>query len=301
MTSRDPDNEAFERFLAGDDELATGYANAATDAPDALLDARVRKAARAAAKGTTATASPWSGTIRNLAALAAVIVVTVGLLASLSLNQTAYRAPASPRADHTADGGVQSTVQEGRQERVPVPPAEPSRSDEPQAGRRPQAAYAPPFSIDAQREAEDAAREAIMDVPAASAPRTVAPDLEEEHRTNVDGSRPTYAAEADAQHVIDAENAYAKPSVLLERKRESRPEMSASESPPAFMAAVDPMRERAHLALRAIHELLESGDMDAAQERWRAFQRDYPEFPSVEIKAILKDYRDLLDAKPRTD
>ena len=312
MTSRDPDNEAFERYLAGDDELAAGYANAATEAPDALLDAQVRKAARATAKRATEASSPWSGTFRNHAALAAVVVVTVGLLASLSLNQTEYRSPAPPHSDHTADDRVQSTAQEGRQERAPSPLAESSRSNEPHAGRSPQPEMAPLFSIDAPR---------------ASAPQIVAPDSQAGHRPKVDTKRmkpsKTFeqpdellseipaaaaatnssadAAEADAKYAIDAESTYAKPPLLREQRRELRWERPAAESPPDLMAAAPPMREQAILELRAIRKLLESGDVDAAQARWRAFQSDYPQFPALGIERVLEDYRDLLDSNPKAE
>ncbi len=313
MTSRDPDKQAFERYLAGDDEVASAYARATTEAPDDLLDARIQKAARETVKDGVP-AGPWSGTTRNRVALAVVVVVTVGIVTLLPGPLEYHHIPAT-QLDRTADDRVQAREEERRTEPATPPTGTLAPKVEPKAVREPQAEAASLYDLASPGEVEGVIREPASDRSAVQkppAPHRSADDDERLKRldtpTETLESRDARSAPAaaglgtpaphpDAQAGFDADNAPMSPSMVLERRRE----MPAAARPLASIGRVDPMREAAVRALRAIRELLEAGQQDAARKRWRTFQRDYPEFPRPEIKAILNGYADFLSADPVPD
>lgn len=240
MSPKEPIDRALEEYLKNDSELSRAYKEAAGEKPPAALDAAIlQEARRAVDHGGRVARSPFARTWLVPASLAAVLLLTVGLVTFVSRESGEAPSPAgAPRRALEADR-LQS--QQPRSKLEAQAPAAPL-AEEP--------ALMMQQKVPAEKKAAPAPPPAKMrtDAPASVTPAMVPAESTERMRARDEVGRKS-----------------------KEDKREQRP--------PAALTATEMRALSPEEWLKRIAQLREQGKHDEAEASLAAFKKRYPDYP----------------------
>ena len=240
MSPKEPIDRALEEYLKNDSELSRAYKEAAGEKPPAALDAAILQEARHAVDhGGRVARSPFARTWLVPASLAAVLLLTVGLVTFVSRESGEAPSPAgAPRRALEADR-LQS--QQPRSKLEAQAPAAPL-AEEP--------ALMMQQKVPAEKKAAPAPPPAKMrtDAPASVTPAMVPAESTERMRARDEVGRKS-----------------------KEDKREQRP--------PAALTATEMRALSPEEWLKRIAQLREQGKHDEAEASLAAFKERYPDYP----------------------
>lgn len=130
MSPKEPTDRVLEEYLKNDSELSRAYKEAAGEKPPAALDAAIlEEARRAVDHGGRVARSPFARTWLVPASLAAVLLLTVGLVTFVSRESGEALSPAAPLAEEPALMKQQKAPAEKKA--APAPPPAKMRTDAP--------------------------------------------------------------------------------------------------------------------------------------------------------------------------
>ncbi|MBW8054146.1 MAG: hypothetical protein FVQ76_02430, partial [Nitrospira sp.] len=240
MSPKEPIDRALEEYLKNDSELSRAYKEAAGEKPPAALDAAILQEARHAVDhGGRVARGPFARTWLVPASLAAVLLLTVGLVTFVSRESGEAPSPAgAPRRALEADR-LQS--QQPRSKLEAQAPAAPL-AEEP--------ALMMQQKVPAEKKAAPAPPPAKMrtDAPASVTPAMVPAESTERMRARDEVGRKS-----------------------KEDKREQRP--------PAALTATEMRALSPEEWLKRIAQLREQGKHDEAEASLAAFKKRYPDYP----------------------
>ncbi|MEE8266758.1 MAG: hypothetical protein V3R62_10480 [Acidiferrobacterales bacterium] len=240
MSPKEPIDRALEEYLKNDSELSRAYKEAAGEKPPAALDAAIlQEARRAVDHGGRVARGPFARTWLVPASLAAVLLLTVGLVTFVSRESGEAPSPAgAPRRALEADR-LQS--QQPRSKLEAQAPAAPL-AEEP--------ALMMQQKVPAEKKAAPAPPPAKMrtDAPASVTPAMVPAESTERRRARDEVGRKS-----------------------KEDKREQRP--------PAALTATEIRALSPEEWLKRIAQLREQGKHDEAEASLAAFKKRYPDYP----------------------
>jgi hypothetical protein len=240
MSPKEPIDRALEEYLKNDSELSRAYKEAAGEKPPAALDAAILQEARHAVDhGGRVARGPFARTWLVPASLAAVLLLTVGLVTFVSRESGEAPSPAgAPRRALEADR-LQS--QQPRSKLEAQAPAAPL-AEEP--------ALMMQQKVPAEKKAAPAPLPAKMrtDAPASVTPAMVPAESTERMRARDEVGRKS-----------------------KEDKREQRP--------PAALTATEMRALSPEEWLKRIAQLREQGKHDEAEASLAAFKTRYPDYP----------------------
>ena len=240
MSPKEPIDRALEEYLKNDSELSRAYKEAAGEKPPAALDAAIlEEARRAVDHGGRVARGPFARTWLVPASLAAVLLLTVGLVTFVSRESGEAPSPAgAPRRALEADR-LQS--QQPRSKLEAQAPAAPL-AEEP--------ALMMQQKVPAEKKAAPAPPPAKMrtDAPASVTPAMVPAESTERMRARDEVGRKS-----------------------KEDKREQRP--------PAALTATEMRALSPEEWLKRIAQLREQGKHDEAEASLAAFKKRYPDYP----------------------
>lgn len=240
MSPKEPIDRALEEYLKNDSELSRAYKEAAGEKPPAALDAAIlEEARRAVDHGGRVARGPFARTWLVPASLAAVLLLTVGLVTFVSRESGEAPSPAgAPRRALEADR-VQSQQPRSKLEaQAPAAPLaeEPALMKQQKAPAEKKAAPAPPPA------------KMRTDAPASVTPAMVPAESTERRR---------------ARDEVGGQG--------KEDKREQRP--------PAALTATEMRALSPEEWLKRIAQLREQGKHDEAEASLAAFKKRYPDYP----------------------
>lgn len=240
MSPKEPIDRALEEYLKNDSELSRAYKEAAGEKPPAALDAAILQEARHAVDhGGRVARGPFARTWLVPASLAAVLLLTVGLVTFVSRESGEAPSPAgAPRRALEADR-LQS--QQPRSKLEAQAPAAPL-AEEP--------ALMMQQKVPAEKKAAPAPPPAKMrtDAPASVTPAMVPAESTERMRARDEVGRQS-----------------------KEDKREQRP--------PAALTATEMRALSPEEWLKRIVQLRDQGKHDEADTSLAAFKKRYPDYP----------------------
>ncbi len=240
MSPKEPIDRALEEYLKNDSGLSRAYKDAAREKPPTALDAAIlQEARRAVDHGGRVARSPFARTWLVPASLAAVLLLTVGLVTFVSRESGEAPSPAgAPRRALEADR-LQS--QQPRSKLEAQAPAAPL-AEEP--------ALMMQQKVPAEKKAAPAPLPAKMrtDAPASVTPAMVPAESTERMRARDEVGRKS-----------------------KEDKREQRP--------PAALTATEMRALSPEEWLKRIAQLREQGKHDEAEASLAAFKTRYPDYP----------------------
>ncbi len=240
MSPKEPIDRALEEYLKNDSELSRAYKEAAGEKPPAALDAAIlQEARRAVDHGGRVARGPFARTWLVPASLAAVLLLTVGLVTFVSRESGEAPSPAgAPRRALEADR-LQS--QQPRSKLEAQAPAAPL-AEEP--------ALMMQQKVPAEKKAAPAPPPAKMrtDAPASVTPAMVPAESTERMRARDEVGRQS-----------------------KEDKREQRP--------PAALTATEMRALSPEEWLERIVQLRDQGKHDEADTSLAAFKKRYPDYP----------------------
>ncbi len=240
MSPKEPIDRALEEYLKNDSELSRAYKEAAGEKPPAALDAAILQEARHAVDhGGRVARGPFARTWLVPASLAAVLLLTVGLVTFVSRESGEAPSPAgAPRRALEADR-LQS--QQPRSKLEAQAPAAPL-AEEP--------ALMMQQKVPAEKKAAPAPPPAKMrtDAPASVTPAMVPAESTERMRARDEVGRKS-----------------------KEDKREQRP--------PAALTATEMRALSPEEWLKRIVQLRDQGKHDEADTSLAAFKKRYPDYP----------------------
>lgn len=240
MSPKEPIDRALEEYLKNDSELSRAYKEAAGEKPPAALDAAIlQEARRAVDHGGRVARSPFARTWLVPASLAAVLLLTVGLVTFVSRESGEALSPA---------GGPRRALEADR-----LPSQQPRSKLEAQAPAAPLAeepALMMQQKVPAEKKAAPAPPPAKMrtDAPASVTPAMVPAESTERMR-----ARDEVGGQGN------------------EDKREQRP--------PAALTATEMRALSPEEWLKRIAQLREQGKHDEAEASLAAFKKRYPDYP----------------------
>lgn len=251
---RKPDDTLLEDFLAGKSDLSRAYAITQTPTAPASLDATVL----AIAKQAPATHPARWKRLRTPIALAATVVLGLGVMLNIQRDPGAYREASAPTA----------MSEEAAIVAVEVPAAPPA---------------APPPKSESRKKP-------VESLTAPSIPKSMSADtsVEAEAVAMSDSSAPVMVMEepaAPAQDMLSRQPASA-PAPVRERRAESdyRSSMSVQKMmapPPAAAGAMASTAEPESSGqwLARIRELRAANKEEEARQQWRDYRVAYPDAP----------------------
>ena len=263
MSPKEPIDRALEEYLKNDSELSRAYKEAAGEKPPAALDAAILQEARHAVDhGGRVARGPFARTWLVPASLAAVLLLTVGLVTFVSRESGEAPSPAgAPRRALEADR-LQS--QQPRSKLEALSPAAPG--DERTSLKRKRAG--PPAPL-----AEEPALMKQQKVPAEKKAAPAPPPAK--MRTDAPASVTPAMVPAESTERMRARDEVGGQG--KEDKREQRP--------PAALTATEMRALSPEEWLNRIAQLREQGKHDEAEASLAAFKKRYPDYP---IEKFLK-------------
>jgi hypothetical protein len=240
MSPKEPIDRALEEYLKNDSELSRAYKEAAGEKPPAALDAAIlEEARRAVDHGGRVARGPFARTWLVPASLAAVLLLTVGLVTFVSRENGEALSPAgAPRRALEADRLQSQQPRSQLEAQAPAAPLadEPALMKQQKAPAEKKAAPAPPPV------------KMRTDVPASVTPAMVPAEVTERRRARDEVGRQG-----------------------KEDKREQRP--------PAALTATEMRALSPEEWLKRIVQLRDQGKHDEADTSLAAFKKRYPNYP----------------------
>jgi hypothetical protein len=240
MSPKEPIDRALEEYLKNDSELSRAYKEAAGEKPPAALNAAIlEEARRAVDHGGRVTRGPFARTWLVPASLAAVLLLTVGLVTFVSRESGEALSPAgAPRRALEADRLQLQQPRSKLEAQAPAPPL----AEEPALMRQQKAP--------AEKKASPAPPPVKMrtDVPASVTPAMVPAEVTERRR--------------------------ARDEVGRQGKEDKREQW-----PPAALTATEMRALSPEEWLKRIVQLRDQGKHDEADTSLAAFKKRYPDYP----------------------
>jgi len=261
MSPKEPTDRALEEYLKNDSELSRAYKEAAGEKPPAALDAAIlQEARRAVDHGGRVARSPFARTWLVPASLAAVLLLTVGLVTFVSRESGEAPSP---------EGGPRRALEVDR-----------LQSQQPRSKLEAQAPAAPGDERTSLKRVTPAAplaeEPALMKQQKAPAEKKAAPaPPPAKMRTDAPASVTPAMVPAESTERRRARDEVGRKS--KEDKREQRP--------PAALTATEIRALSPEEWLKRIAQLREQGKHDEADTSLAAFKTRYPDYP---IEKFLK-------------
>jgi hypothetical protein len=240
MSPKEPIGRALEEYLKNDSELSRAYKEAAREKPPAALDAAIlEEARRAVDHGGRVARSPFARAWLVPASLAAVLLLTVGLVTFVSRESGEALSPeGGPRRALEADRLQSQQPRSKLEAQAPAAPLaeEPALMKQQKTPAEKKAAPAPPPA------------KMRTDAPASVTPAMVPAE--------------------------SAERVRARDEVGGQGKEDKREQL-----PPAALTATEMRALSPEEWLKRIAQLREQGRHDEAEASLAAFKKRYPEYP----------------------
>ncbi len=263
MSPKEPIDRALEEYLKNDSELSRAYKEAAGEKPPAALDAAILQEARHAVDhGGRVARGPFARTWLVPASLAAVLLLTVGLVTFVSRESGEAPSPAgAPRRALEADRLQSQQPRSKLEAQAPAAPGD-ERTSLKRKRAGPPAPLAEEPALMKQQKAPAEKKAAPAPPPAkmrTDAPASVTPAM-------------VPAESTERRRARDEVGGQSK-----EDKREQRP--------PAALTATEMRALSPEEWLKRIAQLREQGKHDEAEASLAAFKKRYPDYP---IEKFLK-------------